>query len=254
MKSIFRKDNQMKLRIGQSLFDAVIFDFNGVLLLDTPWHEAAWQKTFEAMSFKGWNSSEMAWFVHGRTNRDIFSTVLNRDLEPGELEKLTELKESAYREICLQQGADFKLSPGVPTLLSLLAENEIPFAIATSSGEKNVRFYYQHLWLEKWFEWKSIIFDDGTIRGKPAPDIYLKAAANLETDPKKCVVLEDTISGLQAAKNAKIGMIIAVGDTWKPAREHGTDLCNAKLKQAGDLAGLMTLEDSAGGRMFYRDF
>ena len=48
------------------------------------------------------------------------------------------------------------------------------------------------------------------IPGKPAPDIYIKAAKNLKLEPKECIVVEDAVSGIESAKNAQIGKIIAI--------------------------------------------
>jgi beta-phosphoglucomutase-like phosphatase (HAD superfamily) len=56
----------------------------------------------------------------------------------------------------------------------------------------------------------KIIFSDGTIPGKPAPDIYQIAAKRINLAPKDCIVVEDALSGITAAKNAGAGMIIAI--------------------------------------------
>lgn len=244
----------MKLLIDQSFFDAIIFDFSGVLLLDMPWHEAAWRETFESLSSRARSTEEMAWFVHGRTNRDIFCTLLDRELSDSELDDLIEAKESKYRRICQEKGAEFQLVEGAADLLTALREEEIPMAIATSAGEKNMRFLYKELALSRWFDWESIVYDDGRMRGKPAPDVYLKAAALLDVKPKKIAVVEDTISGMQAAKNAGVGLVIAVGDTWSPAREHGHDLYNIRLNAFADLDARLSLVDSASGYLSCREF
>ena len=74
----------------------------------------------------------------------------------------------------------------------------------------NVEFYIKEFKLEKWFDIDKIVYSDGTIPGKPAPDIFLIAANKLGLNPKDCVVVEDAIAGIEAAKSAGIGKIIAI--------------------------------------------
>ena len=74
----------------------------------------------------------------------------------------------------------------------------------------NVAFYIENFKLERWFDLDKIVYSDGKIPGKPAPDIYEIAAFNLGLKPEDCVVIEDAISGINSAKAAKIGKIIAI--------------------------------------------
>jgi len=68
----------------------------------------------------------------------------------------------------------------------------------------------KHFKLDRWFDSSRIIYDDGTFPGKPNPAIYLKAAAALSLDPKDCLVVEDSLSGIESAQRAKIGKIIGI--------------------------------------------
>ncbi len=95
-------------------------------------------------------------------------------------------------------------------MLDLLKAGGIPRAIATASGLDNVKFYIRHLALDKWFKKSNIVYDDGSFPGKPAPDIYLKAAGKLALAPSDCVVIEDSYAGLVSARRAGIGKIVAV--------------------------------------------
>ena len=58
---------------------------------------------------------------------------------------------------------------------------------------------------------RSLSLTNGLMRGKPEPDIYLKAAAKISISPPKCIVVEDAISGMEAAYCANIGKIVAIG-------------------------------------------
>ena len=74
----------------------------------------------------------------------------------------------------------------------------------------NVEFYIKEFNLEKWFDLNKIVYSNGEIPGKPAPDIYEIAAKNIELNPKDCIVVEDALSGIESANKAGIGKIIAI--------------------------------------------
>lgn len=95
-------------------------------------------------------------------------------------------------------------------MLDNLKKHNIPRAIATASTKVNVDFYRKEFQLNKWFDNDKIIYNDGTIKGKPNPDIYIKAAKMIQVDARNCVVIEDAISGIQSAYKAGIGKIIAI--------------------------------------------
>ena len=71
-------------------------------------------------------------------------------------------------------------------------------------------FYIEHFKLANWFDTDKIVYSDGKIKGKPAPDIYQIAAEKLGLAPLDCVVVEDAVSGIEAAKAASIGKIVAI--------------------------------------------
>jgi len=73
-----------------------------------------------------------------------------------------------------------------------------------------VEFYIKEFHLEKWFDLDKIVYSDGTIPGKPAPDIFQIAAKRLNLEPKDCIVVEDAIAGIKSAQSAGIGKIIAI--------------------------------------------
>lgn len=64
--------------------------------------------------------------------------------------------------------------------------------------------------MERWFDPEKIVYDDGTLPGKPNPDIYLKAARTIGLAPSRCVVVEDAVSGIEAARRAGAGYIVAM--------------------------------------------
>jgi len=192
-------------------FQGVVFDFNGVLLWDGHLQERAWGQFSKEKRGLTFSQEEMALHVHGRNNQHTLGYLMGRALKGAELHQLTQQKEEIYRQLCLDEGREFRLSPGAVDLLDFLVANRIPHTIATASGRMNLKFFAQHLDLPRWFKMEQIVYDDGTRPGKPAPDIYLQAAGNLGLAPACCVVVEDSRSGIQAARAAGIGHIIALG-------------------------------------------
>lgn len=197
-------------------FQGIIFDFNGVLWWDGQLQERSW-KQFAAIVLGVMLSDEqIAVHVHGRTNQHTLEYLTGHTVSGEELSQLTHQKETIYRRLCLDQGTGFRLSPGAIGLLDFLAAHRVARTIATASERVNLDFFVEHLNLDRWFDVGQIVYDDGSRPGKPAPGIYLQAARNLDLEPARCVVVEDSCSGIQAAHAAGIGYIIALG----PAHMH----------------------------------
>lgn len=196
--------------IGMKL-EAIIFDFNGVLWWDGHLQDQAWKRFSAEKRGIPFSDAEMANHVHGRSNRYTLGYLLGEPLTGAQLDELSEQKETFYRELCLAEGEDFRLSPGAVDLLDFVVDNQIPRTIATASGKSNVDFFVTHLDLANWFELDRIVYDDGRRPGKPAPDFYLQAAINVNREPERCAVVEDSRSGIAAAYAAGIGAIFALG-------------------------------------------
>ena len=194
----------------------IIFDFNGTMFFDSDKHEKAWKEYIQKLAGREVSEVELKERVHGRNNSDILEYFSGRKLTEKEVDEMGEEKESIYRKLCLEDKDNFKLVNGVEDLLDYLKENKIPFTIATASGRKNLEFYFEKLNLCKWFDFEKVVYNDGTIKGKPNPDIYLKAAKTINVEPKNCIVIEDAKSGIEAAERAGIGKIIAMASTSEP--------------------------------------
>jgi beta-phosphoglucomutase-like phosphatase (HAD superfamily) len=89
----------------------------------------------------------------------------------------------------------------------------------------NLDFFVSHFGLGKWFDVRQIVYDDGLRPGKPAPDAYATAAANLNLAAGECVVVEDAISGFNSARAAHIGYIVGLG----PIASHSRMLADASV-------------------------
>lgn len=192
------------------MYRGIIFDFNGTLFFDSEKHLEAWREFSKRVRPHAFTDDEMREYMFGRTNEDILAYLLGKQPEPELVEKLGKEKEAVYREMCRKDYKNTVLAPGATEFLDYLKVNEIPMTIATMSEKDNVDFYIEEFKLEKWFDIDKIVYADGTIPGKPAPDIYIKAADVLNLNPTECIVAEDAVSGIEAARCAGVGKIIAI--------------------------------------------
>ena len=188
----------------------IIFDFNGTLFFDSHMHYEAWRIYSKQLRGYEFTDDEMRQKMFGRTNADIIEYAIGKKPTPELVEKLAKEKESMYRQMCLNDREHFVLSPGAEEFLDYLKENNIPMTIATMSEWDNVEFYIKEFNLEKWFNIDKIVYSNGKIPGKPAPDIYQIAAKNIGLQPEECIVIEDAVSGINSANAAGIGKIIAI--------------------------------------------
>lgn len=191
-------------------YKGVIFDFNGTLFWDSAKHKQAWREFSKILRGTPFSDEEMVKYMFGRTNENIIKYAIGKQPTPQMVEKYAQEKEACYREMCLKDRENLHLAKGAEKFLDYLKENNIPRTIATMSDKPNVDFYIETFNLERWFDIDKIVYSDGKIQGKPAPDIYEIAAKKLNLQPAECIVIEDALSGIESARAAGIGKIIAI--------------------------------------------
>jgi len=205
----------------------VVFDFNGVLFFDADLQEKSWQVVAMKLRGREMTGEEFALHMHGRPNAYVLSYLAGRDITGRELAERIQFKESLFRDLCLETPNRLVLSPGARDLLEALALAKVARTIATSSEITNVKFFVEHLQLDRWFDVGRVVYEDGTLPGKPAPDFYLAAARNIGLEPNRCIVVEDAVSGVESAQAAGIGYILGIGASAEHARlltSRGADL------------------------------
>jgi HAD superfamily hydrolase (TIGR01509 family) len=176
--------------------DAVLFDFDGILV-DTEWAiYQAWRRTFEA------HGHELPLEIYTRCIGSDFQTWSPKT----HLEDLTglafdwhDLDTRRQREIHADlDGAE--PMPGVCGLLGKVSARGLPAAVVSSSSHKWVDGWLEQLGLARHFQ--TTVCRGDAPRIKPAPDLFLAAAGRLGVSPEKCLVIEDSRNGLAAAKAA----------------------------------------------------
>lgn len=192
------------------MIKGIVFDFNGTMFFDTPKHELAFKILIKEILNKDINDKEFKENINGRTNETIFKYLYKNNISDEDILKYSALKEEKYRQLCLEDKDNFHLATGLIELLDMLKDKDVPIGIATSSDKTNMDFYIENFGLLKWFDIKAITYNDGTIRSKPHPDIFIKACENIGISPDECLVFEDTVSGICSAVNAGVKNIVAV--------------------------------------------
>ncbi|MXV52954.1 beta-phosphoglucomutase family hydrolase [Pedobacter sp. HMF7647] len=220
--------------MGRSAF-AVIFDMDGTLLDNNPYHYKAWVEFYKK---RGYNLTEQDYLqnISGVPIRSHLNRFLGKLVEEEQIAQLSEEKESLYRKLYEPY---IKPIDGLISFLKQLKETSTKTAIATSATAENMKFAMDHLNLWPWFD--EIVDTTQVENGKPAPDIFLKAAEKLETAPEKCVVIEDSFAGINGANAADMKVIaITTSNTAETLVPHSLAVSNYNNLTVEKLAGLFS--------------
>jgi HAD superfamily hydrolase (TIGR01509 family) len=191
----------------------IVFDMDGVLIDSNPYHKKA-LKSFAKKYGYNLNEKELRERIYGRQNKEWIPNLFNREMSADEIEKYAQEKELNFQKIF-----DKDIAPvnGLIPFLRSLRDLSIPRAIATSAPQMNVDFVFRKTEIGDFF---GLVLNDSHVkRGKPDPEIYLKASELLGFEPPECVVFEDSLSGVESARRANC-KVIAVATTHS-AEEFG---------------------------------
>jgi len=175
---------------------AVIFDMDGVLVDNNPVHVKAWSIYADKLGFE-LTPEKIKNDLYGRTNADAFRRLYNPDLTDWECEMLSQEKEALYREM---YRPIIRPVNGLLGFLKEMIKKGIPMAIATSAIPENVDFVTEMLAIGDYF--RFIINQTHVTKGKPDPEVYLIAVDKLGLPATNCIVIEDSLAGIQAGLSA----------------------------------------------------
>ena len=195
------------------MFKAVIFDFNGTLFFDNPKHILAWNKISEEIRGRGITEEELHEHMNGVPNHIILDYLFDGKGSKEEIEKYSELKEQYYREFCKADQETFHLVAGATEYFDQLKVKQIPFTIASASIKANIDFFVESFHLDHWIQPENIIYDDGSYENKV--EMFKKAAEVLGSEVKDCLIIEDSVSGIQNAYKAGCTNIIVMDSANK---------------------------------------
>jgi beta-phosphoglucomutase len=174
---------------------AFLFDMDGVIIDSNPFHKVSLREFCKKYGYD-LSEEQLREKIYGRTNRDWITNIFGK-LDEDQLKKYGDEKEAMFREIYKD---DIKPVDGLVDFLKKMDAEKIDRAIATSAPRANVDFTLSKTHTKKFFE--TILDESFVNKGKPNPEIYLKTAAALGYKPEDCIVIEDSLSGVQAGKSA----------------------------------------------------
>jgi len=172
---------------------------DGVLVDSGELHYQSWVETLTTLSIPFDREKFRSTF--GMNNAGILTTLLGKPPDADFLEMVTNLKEGLYRE---RLHGQLQLLPGALKWLSILWERGILQAVASSAPYENIETTVDELNICRYF---SVLISAYSMPGKPNPAVFLEAARQLGVEPKQCVVVEDAIAGVAAAKSAAMKCI-----------------------------------------------
>lgn len=187
---------------------AVIFDMDGVICDTNPYHSLAWKAFLDK---HGITSSEEEFIAHmyGKSNSYILKHFFKREIVGEEFAKMEFEKEALFREI---YEAHVEPIAGLIEFIKDLKANDIKTGIATSAPYLNMELILSKLPLRD--KMQSLLASEDVSTHKPNPEVYLKSASNLDISPERCVVFEDSFSGVTAGKAAG-AKVVGVLSTYK---------------------------------------
>ena len=186
---------------------AALFDMDGTLVDNTAAHIRAFEIFCDRYGVTDWK--ERLSRGYGMGNDDIMRLIMPEAIiRVKGTAALAEEKEAIYREL---YAPEIRPVEGLRELLAALHDRGVRCAVGSSGCRKNVDFVLEKCDIGAWFE--ARISGDAVTRCKPDPEIYLTAAAAAGTDPADCVVFEDAKAGIESARRAGVGRIVALATT-----------------------------------------
>ena len=184
-----------------SNYKAFLFDLNGTMIDDMPYHLKAWYRILNEL---GANISmdKTKEECYGK-NHELIERIFPGRFTEEQKERMSIEKEKQYQAEFKSQ---LKLIDGLDDLLKNVSAAGIKMAIGSAAILFNIDFVLDGLQIRDYFD--AIVSADDVIYSKPYPETYIKCADKLGIAPKDCLVFEDAPKGVESAKNAGMDSVI----------------------------------------------
>ncbi len=197
---------------------AALFDMDGTLINNNPYHLASWQELFKRHGKPPVSQQTFNEYISGVPSAVVIRKFFDDVHSDEEFQQLTDERNGIYYNLYRPYIAPVN---GLENLLAELKNAGWKLAIASSAIQRNIDFILDSVPIRQYFE---VIMNSTQVhKPKPDPQIFLKAAEKLQVPPVHCVVFEDSLSGVKAAGSA--GMkVVALTTTHKAGELHPVDL------------------------------
>jgi beta-phosphoglucomutase family hydrolase len=173
----------------------VIWDLDGVIADTAHYHRKAWQETFRKMG-REFTEDDFK-YSFGLRNYDIIPGILGKEISNEEINRISDEKEVVFRRLI---AGNIKPLPGVIVLMKSLEDAGFQMGLASSTPRENIHLVLEGLGIRNYL--KCVIAAEDVSRGKPDPQVFLLAAVKLGIEPGDCIVIEDAVAGVAAARSA----------------------------------------------------
>jgi beta-phosphoglucomutase len=190
-------------------YRAVIFDMDGTILDNMRFHAEAWVTVARKLG-SALTAEQFERQFAGKKNEELVPLLSERELSDEEIARVAEEKEQLYRAAYAPHLVPLA---GFRELVQALRAKGIKLLVATAAPRANRDFVFDGLALHESFD--GVVGAEDAARGKPHPDIFLRAAELAGVPPAQCLVFEDAVNGVLAARAA--GMEVVAVLTTTPA-------------------------------------
>jgi len=195
---------------------AVLWDMDGVIADTSKYHFQSWVIAFKPEGIKFTQIHFERAF--GMANIDIIPMVSGKRVSIDKINAIADFKETTFRSLIKDK---ITALPGVIELVNSLKNAGIKMALVSSTPKENIDLILGKLGIMQYFD--VIVSGDDVTEGKPSPQVYLLGAKKLSVAPHNCVVIEDAVVGVEAAKGG--GMkCIGVTNTVPASKLSAADL------------------------------
>lgn len=191
------------------MLNAIIFDMDGVISDTQKLHAQVESEILARFGIK-LSPDEITKQYAGVKTNEFFVELLEKQSTPFNIDELMNEKMTKMAEIVSKSVDEI---PGATKLIKGVYADGYKLAIVSSSDKNYVNIVINKLSLADFFE--IVIAGDMVKKGKPDPECFLMAARLMEVEPEKCLVIEDGVSGMQAARDAGMECIGLVSDVRK---------------------------------------
>ena len=203
--------------------EAVIFDWDGVVIDSSAHHEKSWELLAEEKGLVLPHDHFKTGF--GKKNQEIIPR-LGWAADPFEIQALGDRKEQIYRDLVREHG--ILPLPGVHALLEALKKAHIPCSIGSSTPRANIEMIVDIAGLAGLFD--AVTCAEDVVHGKPDPEVFLIAAKKVRALPERCVVIEDAFVGIEAAHRAGMRCVAVASTNTLETLQH-SDLAVSSLQE-----------------------